>query len=176
MNKYVILASVLSMVSAQAADTTKICVYNPDALMAQSKELHDVLTVVDKSYQAKFDVLKKEDEALRDADSKLRAKAAVMNEAAREAEEEGLMRKGRDLKKRADALEEDYKLERQKVGTRYFKKLEAGIDSFRQTQQFAIVMPKTPGVSVAPDADKTAALAEYLNKGYEDSKKSTRAA
>jgi len=160
---------------ADNAVSLKVCVYDPEALMGQSKEYADVMASFEKGYQKKIDELKKEEDGLRDAANKFQAKATMLSEMARETEQEGLMRRKRDLEIKAKSMSEDYNMERQKTGLRYIKKLEEGISSFAQANGYDLILPKGPGVfAVASRADQTTAVLTHVNKKYEDGKKGTK--
>jgi|GEM_PF-7050248 Skp family chaperone for outer membrane proteins len=175
-NLMALMLALTSMSLSCVAAEVKVCVYDPEIVMSQSKELAGLASEIDKKYQKQFDSLKKEEETLRDEASKLQAKASVMNELARENEQESLVRRKRDLDTRAERVLEDYKRERQKVSMRFLQKLEQGIGEFAQAQSYDLVLPKGPGVYALARADQTSALVTHMNKKFDETKKTLTAA
>lgn len=154
----------------------KVCVYDPDRVMGQSKEWTEAVTSLDKSYQKKFDDMKKEEESLKDAMGKFQTKMSMLSESSRETEQDSLMRRKRDLEGRAERVMEDYKMERQKTGMKFLKKLEEGVGGFAQANNYDLVLPKGPGVYALARADQTAAIVGHMNKKFDEGHKSVVAA
>jgi Skp family chaperone for outer membrane proteins len=148
----------------------KMGVYDPDVVMSQSKELNEWLASVDRDFKKKFDDMKKEEDTLRTQATKFQEKTALLNETAREQEQDSLMRKKRDLDTKAERCMEDYKVERQKVAMRFLKKLEESLDTFAQEQGFELIIPRGPGLYASDKTDQTEVLVGYMNKNYEEKK------
>jgi Skp family chaperone for outer membrane proteins len=169
-NTAVLLITLLFSLS-NAAEAVKVCVYDPEKVMGQSKELAGLTGEIDKKYQKQFDELKKDEETLRADANNFQAKASVMNELAREGEQESLVRRKRDLDAKAERVLEDYKMERQKVSMRFLKKLEDGVSAFAQANAYDVVLPKGPGVYALAKADQTVALVSHMNRQFDNTKK-----
>jgi len=167
----------LSVSSAKPATNIlqKCCVYDPDALMAQSAEWNEIMMGLDGEYQKRAADLQKDQENLRADAGKMQAKKGVVADAALEAEQVALMRKGRDLEVRATQMQEDYKMERQGITMKFVKKLEEQVKDFGVSNSYDLVFPKSMGVYASAAADQTRGIVDFMNKKYEGEKKSKKA-
>ncbi len=166
-----IASSCLAAASNPVGMPLNVCVYDPDVIASKSDEYKSMVTEVDNRFKSKFDGIEKEKESLRTDVNKFQAKMSMMNDSSREAEQEVLMRRERDLKTNAEHVMQDYKGEREKLNMRFFKKLDEGMNSFKTAYKIDIAMPKNPLVFASNRADQTNAIVTHLNKLYEDEKK-----
>lgn len=174
MNKnLIVLAAALGAGFSAVADNSnvKVCVYDPEQVMSQSKELGRLIGEIDKKYQAQFEALKKEEDTLRDDAAKFQAKASVMKPAALEEGKKDLERRTRDLNTKAERVFEDHRNERQKIGINFVRVLEEGVGQFAQANGYDLVLPKSPGVFALARADQTTALVAHMNKKFDESGK-----
>ncbi len=189
MKKFKVALAVISMGATSSAlvaePNLKVCVYDPEIVMSQSKELSGLMTDMEKKYQKQFDGLKQREDALRAEATKLQKDAAafqatlnVVNESAREQGQDALMRRQRKLEgdkltldNEAKRVLEDYNRDRQNANMRFLKKLEDGVGSFAQANSFDLMIPRGPGVYALASADQTKALVSHMNKKFDDNKK-----
>ncbi len=148
-----------------------ICVYDPDVIAAQSDEYRTMVEEVDKRFKSKFDIIEREKEGLRTDATKFQSKMAMMNDTSRDSEQESLVRRERDLKTNAEHVMQDYKVEREKLNMRFFKKLDEGMTSFKTAYKIDICMPKNPLIFTSQRADQTNTVVSHLNKIYASEKK-----
>ncbi|MBN1549202.1 OmpH family outer membrane protein [Candidatus Babeliales bacterium] len=150
-----------------SANDLAICAYNPDEIMEKSKERAALVEEIDTTYQKLFDTIKQEESELKDAVTKFQNKVALLSEAAKETEQNTLVRKKRDLDTKAERALEDYRVERQKAELRFVQKLDSQVSQFAQEHHYDLVVPKSPGLAMRSQADKTQELLAYMNKAYE---------
>lgn len=166
-----IATSFLANAAEPVGVAMSVCVYDPDIIASKSDEYRTMVEDVDKQFKTKFDFIEKEKENLRSDVGKFQAKMSMMNDSSREAEQEGLMRRERDLKTNAEHVMQDYKGEREKLNMRFFKKLDEGMNSFKAAYKIDIAMPKNPLVFASQRADQTNTIISHLNKLYAEEKK-----
>ncbi len=165
------IASSLIAADEQIGMAMSVCVYDPDVIASKSDEYRTMVEDVDKRFKTKFDAIEKEKESLRNDVTKFQSKMSMMNDSSRDSEQESLMRRERDLKTNAEHVMQDYKVEREKLNMRFFKKLDEGMNSFKAAYKIDICMPKNPLIFASQRADQTNAIVSHLNKLYTEEKK-----
>lgn len=171
-NKVVLPLALMSSLLSASTAPTKIGVYNPEAVAAQSKEWQALNGALEKDYEARTTAIKAEGDALRAAVQKFQEKASMLSETARESEQDSLMRKDRDFQAKQQRTMDDYKADHQKIMVRFLKKLEDSVAQFAQKNGFSILTPKGPGVYASSDVDQTTAIITFMNGSYQgDGKK-----
>ena len=162
------ILSLLLISTAAVAAESKLCFYDPEQLASQSDEWRALVMDVDKRFQKEAEKIKSAEAEFQKSAQAFNTKAAVLGDAAREAETERLDRTKADLEHSAKRMVDEYQNARQKVNVSFYKKLDEGIVGYLETQPgIEAAIPKTPGVFLKKGVtDHTTAIASHMNREY----------
>jgi Skp family chaperone for outer membrane proteins len=167
-------ASIAPVSTAKPALTLNCCVYDPQEVMLQSAEWKDLGSQVQADNQKRAAELQKDQESLQAKATEIEGKKSLLAKEALEEEVNAFRRKQRDLQVKVSQMEEDAKMQTQNVEMRFIKKMQDEVEEFRSISNYDLVLAKGMGVHASANATKTDGIIDFMNKRYEDGKKTKK--
>ncbi len=150
------------------------CVYDPQEVMLQSAEWKDLSNQVQTENQKRVAELQKDQEYLQAKANEIKGKEGLLAKEALEEEVNAFRRKQRDLQVKVSQMEEDAKVQTQSVEMKFIKKMQDEVEEFRNISSYDLVLAKGMGVHASANATKTDNIVDFMNKRYDDSKKTKK--